>query len=71
MPLCPGVHAQAELIPAFVCVGNFDERTLSSSSLTGGTQQSGPSKISLEATFGAARHTHVAWFGWKCPNYWD
>ena len=50
------------MIPVFVCVGNFDERTLSSSSLTGGTQQSGPSKIGLEATFGAARHTHT-WRG--------
>ena len=32
--------------------------------VTGGTQQSGPSKIGLEATFGSAGHTHVAWFGW-------
>ena len=69
MPLCPGCPCPGWIDSRFCLRGKFrrEDTFLEQLTVTGGTQQSGPSKIGLEATFGSARHTHVAWFGWNAP----
>ena len=48
-----GVHAQAELIFFHTCLrGEFRREDTFLEQLTGSTQQSGPSEIGLETTFG-------------------
>ena len=71
MPHCPGCPCPG-WIDFHTCLrGDFDERILYLSSW-----QEVPSTVALvrsdwKQLLVAARHTHVAWFGWKCPNCWD
>ena len=54
-----------------VCVGNFDERIVSSSSWQEVHSRVTQVRSDWKRLLVAAKHTHVAWFGWKCPSCWD
>ena len=64
----PGCPCPGWIDSRFCLRGEFrrEDTFLEKLTVTGGTQQLG-----LKATFGSARHTHVAWFGWKCSCCWD